>query len=158
MGMHVGGNCSDLRTFIIRAHIAQPSPLSPSARHASSSIVVAMLPRSLPRGSTALQSARGGATWRACRVGAGVGRTTPRRWASEKKEMGKDEDKPFYLQLNESIYERVQKEKAEQIKIQSLQQRTARGQFFATVFGIASTCPATSAHTDHAQHVSSPQA
>jgi D-lactate dehydrogenase (cytochrome) len=66
-----------------------------------------------------------------------VGRITQKRWASEKKEMGKEEDKPFYLQLNESIYERVQKEKAEQTKIQSLQQRTARGQFFATVFGTA---------------------
>ena len=65
----------------------------------------------------------------------GAGRITQRRWASEKNRMGKDDEKPFYLQLNESIYERVQKEKAEQIQIQSLQQRTARGQFFATVFG-----------------------
>lgn len=52
-----------------------------------------------------------------------------RRWKSG------DQEKPFYLQLNESIFDRVQKEKAEQIRIQSLQQRTARGQFFATVFG-----------------------
>lgn len=64
-----------------------------------------------------------------------MGRITQRRWTSEKNRMGKDDEKPFYLQLNESIYERVQKEKAEQIQIQSLQQRTARGQFFATVFG-----------------------
>ncbi|RYN33734.1 D-lactate dehydrogenase [cytochrome] [Alternaria arborescens] len=90
--------------------------------------------RSLPRGSFALRTARGGALWRECGVGAGVGRITQRRWASEKNRMGKDDEKPFYLQLNESIYERVQKEKAEQIQIQSLQQRTARGQFFATVF------------------------
>jgi D-lactate dehydrogenase (cytochrome) len=93
--------------------------------------------RSLPRGPIALRSVGGGAAWRTCGVGAGVGRITQKRWASEKKEMGKEEDKPFYLQLNESIYERVQKEKAEQTKIQSLQQRTARGQFFATVFGTA---------------------
>jgi hypothetical protein len=72
--------------------------------------------------------------------------------------MGKDEEKPFYLQLNETIFERVQREKAEQIKIQSLQQRTARGQFFATVFGIAPTDPLAAAHTNrtslshHRQH------
>ena len=70
-----------------------------------------------------------------------------RRWASNDKKMGKDEEKPFYLQLNESIYERVQKEKAEQIQIQSLQQRTARGQFFATVFGIDPQHPLTTTHT-----------
>ncbi|KAI8933832.1 hypothetical protein NX059_009534 [Plenodomus lindquistii] len=74
------------------------------------------------------------AIWRACGVQAGVpvGSATQRRWASKN---GKDDvgDRPFYLQLNESIYERVQKEKAEQIQIQSLQQRTARGQFLATV-------------------------
>ena len=63
-----------------------------------------------------------------------------RRWVSDdKKGAGGQGDKPFYLQLNESIYERVQKEKAEQLKIQSLQQRTARGQFLATIFGIAPT-------------------
>jgi D-lactate dehydrogenase (cytochrome) len=61
---------------------------------------------------------------------------TQKRWASDKKP-GSDEEKPFYLQLNESIFERVQKEKAEQIQIQSLQQRTARGQFFATVVGMS---------------------
>jgi D-lactate dehydrogenase (cytochrome) len=72
--------------------------------------------------------------------------------------MGKEEDKPFYLQLNESIYERVQKEKAEQTKIQSLQQRTARGQFFATVFGMALRHSATAAHTNSDQHVFLPQA
>lgn len=63
-----------------------------------------------------------------------MGRLTQRRWASEKP--GSDGDRPFYLQMQESIYERVQKEKAEQIKIQSLQQRSARGQFFATVVGM----------------------
>lgn len=62
-------------------------------------------------------------------------RITQKRWASDENKVGKDGEKPFYLQLNESIFERVQKEKAEQIRIQSLQQRTARGQFFATVFG-----------------------
>jgi D-lactate dehydrogenase (cytochrome) len=63
-----------------------------------------------------------------------VGRLTQQRWASDGKKGGEDE-KPFYLQLQESIYERVQKEKAEQIRIQSLQGRTARGQFWATVTG-----------------------
>ena len=47
-----------------------------------------------------------------------------------------DGERPFYLQLQESIHERVQKEKAEQIQIQSLQQRTARGKFWATVTGM----------------------
>jgi D-lactate dehydrogenase (cytochrome) len=64
----------------------------------------------------------------------GVGRLTQQRWASDGKKSGGDE-KPFYHQLQESIFERVQKEKAEQIRIQSLQMRTARGQFFATVAG-----------------------
>lgn len=74
--------------------------------------------------------------WRACGAGARVGGIAPRRWASDdKKRASGDGEKPFYLQLHESIYERVQREKAEQIKIQSLQQRTARGQFFATIFG-----------------------
>jgi D-lactate dehydrogenase (cytochrome) len=80
--------------------------------------------RSLPR---ALRS----------RGGPGVGRLTQRRWASNNKKSGGEEEKekPFYFQLQESIFERVQKEKAEQIRIQSLQQRTARGQFFATLSG-----------------------
>jgi D-lactate dehydrogenase (cytochrome) len=63
-----------------------------------------------------------------------VGRLTQKRWASDDKKGG-DAEKPFHMQLQESIYERVQKEKAEQIRIQSLQQRTARGQFWATVTG-----------------------
>jgi len=69
-------------------------------------------------------------------------------------------DKPFYLQLQESIYERVQKEKAEQIRIQSLQQRTARGQFFATVAGNSLFLPIsyTPNHVlTHHQHASSQQ-
>ena len=64
-----------------------------------------------------------------------MGRLTQKRWASEDKK-GEDQTKPFYVQLNESIYDRVQKEKAELTRIQSLQQRTARGQFFATVVGM----------------------
>lgn len=60
-----------------------------------------------------------------------MGRITQQRWASEKK--GGEGEKPFYHQLQESIYDRVQKEKAEQYKIQMLQQRTARGRFWATV-------------------------
>lgn len=86
--------------------------------------------RSLPRASIALRGCRRGPAWRV------YGGVSQRRWASEENR-GEDKGRPFYLQLNESIYERVQKEKEEQIKIQSLQQRTARGQFFATVFGTA---------------------
>ncbi|KAF1831329.1 hypothetical protein BDW02DRAFT_572171 [Decorospora gaudefroyi] len=48
--------------------------------------------------------------------------------------MGREEDKPFYLQLNESIYARIQKENEEQLAISSLQRRTARGDFFFKVF------------------------
>jgi hypothetical protein len=69
------------------------------------------------------------------RAGVGVGRITQKRWASNK---GADSERPFYLQLQESIQERVQKEKAEQLAIQQMQQRTARGQFWATVTG---ECP-----------------
>jgi D-lactate dehydrogenase (cytochrome) len=71
----------------------------------------------------------------ACASRAGVGRITQKRWASNK---GADSERPFYLQLQESIQERVQKEKAEQLAIQQMQQRTARGQFWATVTG---ECP-----------------
>ena len=65
-------------------------------------------------------------------VAVAVGRITQKRWASNK---GADSERPFYLQLQESIQERVQKEKAEQLAIQQMQQRTARGQFWATVTG-----------------------
>ena len=83
-------------------------------------------------GRTAIESCAG------CGVRAGVGRFTQKRWASNKKnqEPVPDGERPFYLQLQESIHERVQKEKAEQIEIQSLQQRTARGKFWATVTGM----------------------
>ncbi|KAH7079907.1 D-lactate dehydrogenase mitochondrial precursor [Paraphoma chrysanthemicola] len=84
--------------------------------------------RSLPRASIISRSCRGGLVPKC----AAAGRLTQKRWASNEKKGG-DDEKPFYLQLQESIYERVQKEKAEQIRIQSLQQRTARGQFFATL-------------------------
>jgi D-lactate dehydrogenase (cytochrome) len=63
-----------------------------------------------------------------------VGRLTQKRWASNKDQKSfTDAERPFYVQLQESIQERVAKEKAEQIQIQSLQQRTARGQFWATI-------------------------
>jgi hypothetical protein len=129
----------------------KPSPLlSPQLlRHESPSMIVAMPLRSLPRGPFALRGAREVAPRRTCGAGAGVGRITQRRWASEHKKMGRDDEKPFYLQLNESIYERVQKEKAEQLKIQSLQQRTARGQFFATVCGTSPSDTSIAAHTNH---------
>jgi D-lactate dehydrogenase (cytochrome) len=66
-----------------------------------------------------------------------VGRIAQKRWASNKDQKPvPDGERPFYLQLQESIHERVQKEKAEQLQIQSLQQRTARGTFWATVTGM----------------------
>lgn len=65
-------------------------------------------------------------------VGALGGREVQRRWASGKKD---DEDIPFNVQLFESITQRVQKEKEEQIKQAQMQHRTARGRFFATMFG-----------------------
>ncbi|XPT02987.1 D-lactate dehydrogenase (cytochrome) [Ascochyta lentis] len=69
-----------------------------------------------------------------CGVRAGVGRITQKRWASNKEQKPAVAGaRPFYLQLQESIHERVQKEKAEQYQIQSLQQRTARGRFWATI-------------------------
>ncbi|CBX97701.1 hypothetical protein IAQ61_001093 [Plenodomus lingam] len=99
------------------------------------------VPIALPRPGSRGPSVRpSNAAWRACGVQAGVpvalGQWTQRRWASKGKDdrdRDSDGERPFYLQLNESIYERVQKEKAEQLQIQSLQQRTARGQFFATI-------------------------
>lgn len=99
-----------------------------------------MLLRSLSRASIGpigspqclrARSSRGGLE---CRH-AQFGRLTQKRWASNDKKPEAEGDAPFYIQLQESIYERVQKEKAEQIRIQSLQQRTARGQFFATITG-----------------------
>ena len=94
-----------------------------------------MLSRSSARvavGRTAIESCAG------CVCRAGVGRITQKRWASKKnQEPVPDGERPFYLQLQESIQERVQKEKAEQIQIQSLQQRTARGKFWATVTGMS---------------------
>lgn len=90
--------------------------------------------RSISRASIAPRSIRGGATWITCRSRTGVGRITQKRWASDDKK-GEEAERPFYFQLQESIYDRVQKEKAEQIRIQAMQQRTARGQFFAAVTG-----------------------
>jgi len=43
---------------------------------------------------------------------------------------------PFNFQLFESINTRVQKEKAQQIEMAALQQRTARGRFLATLTGM----------------------
>jgi hypothetical protein len=112
-----------------------PSPHLPppglTSRHGAHCFVIAMSLRSLPRASLALRSSRGGVVSKSVTVG----RLTQQRWASDDKKGG-DGEKPFHMQLQESIYERVQKEKAEQIRIQSLQQRTARGQFWATVTGI----------------------
>lgn len=55
-----------------------------------------------------------------------------RRWASEDK---KNEQTPFHFQLFESITQRVQKEKEEQLRQAQMQNRTARGRFFATMTG-----------------------
>lgn len=104
------------------------SPRTTATRHGAHErriFMIAMSLRGLPRASIALRSS--------CRGNVSVGRLTQQRWASEEKKSGKEEEKPFYFQLQESIYERVQKEKAEQYRIQSLQQRTARGQFWATM-------------------------
>ncbi|KAH3911379.1 hypothetical protein HBH56_134140 [Parastagonospora nodorum] len=80
--------------------------------------------RSLPRASLARTTLHG------ARLGAG--RLTQMRWASKKEKTG-PEEKPFYYQLQESIFDRVQREKAEQLEIVAMQQRTARGEFWATV-------------------------
>ncbi|KAL5120394.1 D-lactate ferricytochrome c oxidoreductase [Pleosporales sp. CAS-2024a] len=69
-----------------------------------------------------------------------VGRLTHKRWASrerrgaEDKGENGDRNAPFYLQLQESIYERVQREKAEQGRMIAKLQRTRRGQAWATIF------------------------
>lgn len=90
--------------------------------------------RGLPRASMLASSTRAAAARARCGC-VGVGRQT--RWASGKEQKPvPDGERPFYLQLQETIHERVQKEKAEQIQIQSLQQRTARGQFWATITGM----------------------
>jgi D-lactate dehydrogenase (cytochrome) len=88
------------------------------------------------RAPLALRTSRGAAVWRSCGGATGVGRVTQSRWASNKdtKTPVADGERPFYLQLNESIYERVQREKAEQLQIVALQQRTAVGRFFMTAF------------------------
>lgn len=58
-----------------------------------------------------------------------------RRWKSGEEDVEKA--KPFYPQLFESITQRVQREKEEQTRQAQQQQRTARGRFFATLFGMA---------------------
>lgn len=68
-------------------------------------------------------------------AGCGSLASTQKRWASNGN---KEKEAPFYMQLQESIQDRVQKEKAEQLAIQSLQQRTARGKFWATITGMSS--------------------
>ncbi|KAF1349444.1 hypothetical protein EJ07DRAFT_140005 [Lizonia empirigonia] len=86
--------------------------------------------------SSSTRAAAGRARCGGCAVRAGVGRAqhAQKRWASGREQKPvPDGERPFYLQLQETIQERVQKEKAEQIQIQSLQQRTARGQFWATI-------------------------
>lgn len=95
----------------------------------------------LVKGSTQIATGRSAtARCTGCGVRAGVGRITQKRWASSKDQKPvSDGERPFYLQLQESIQERVQKEKAEQLQIQSLQQRTARGKFWATITGMRPT-------------------
>lgn len=59
-----------------------------------------------------------------------------RRWKSDGKKG--DEEKtelPFNIQLFESVAQRVQKAKEEETRHAQLHQRTARGRFFATLFG-----------------------
>ena len=128
------------------------------SRNVPQSFVVAMSSGSFSRASLALRSSRGGAVWTSRGGTAALGRPSQqRRWASNNNNDNKptaDGERPFYLQLNESIYERVQKEKAEQIQIQSLQQRTARGRFFATVFGTPASLPCPSTVITHARRSS----
>jgi D-lactate dehydrogenase (cytochrome) len=89
--------------------------------------MIAMSLRSLPRASLARTTLHGA---RLC-----AGRLTQKRWASKKEKTG-PEEKPFYYQLQESIFDRVQREKAEQLEIVARQQRTARGEFWATVTSV----------------------
>jgi D-lactate dehydrogenase (cytochrome) len=56
-----------------------------------------------------------------------------RRWKSDEGE--KRPEVPFNLQLFESVTARVQKAKEEETRQAQLHQRTARGRFFATLFG-----------------------
>jgi D-lactate dehydrogenase (cytochrome) len=62
-----------------------------------------------------------------------------RRWKSDNEKDERNQNAPFNLQLFESITKRVQREKAQQIEMAALQQRTARGQFFATITGVRPT-------------------
>jgi hypothetical protein len=132
------------------AAVASPHPPpSPVPRNGARSFMIAMSLRSLPRASIGPRSHIGATAWSLCRA-QGVGRIAQRRWASN--DMKNSDEKPFYHQLQESIYERVQKEKAEQILIQSLKQRTARGEFFATVAG-TTVCRTRKTHAKASQHV-----
>lgn len=107
------------RSFIVAMSLSRAAMLSRGSTRAA-----------VPAGRRALERCAG------CGARAEVGRFTQKRWASNKP--GADNEQPFYLQLQETIQERVQKEKAEQIQIQSLQQRTARGKFWATITGMGS--------------------
>lgn len=170
----VSETCNSLPRLRHGAASSFKLPLTPW-RQSPTLLLVAMSSRSLSRAAMLSRSSTRAATgagagarsavgrWQSCGVGAGVGRSTQKRWASNKGQKDvADGERPFYLQLQESIHERVQKEKAEQIQIQSLQQRTARGQFWATVTGRpvsaygASLPPA--AHANTAQYVSPPPA
>jgi hypothetical protein len=144
------------RDRTLRAQVTKtfPAAIAPPLRpqHGERALVIAMSLRSLPRALILPRSCRGGAISRCV----AMGRLTQKRWASNDRKGG-DDERPFYLQLQDSIYERVQKEKAEQLRIQSLQQRTARGQFFATVTGIQVKVRQSRYHTKNQQHASSQQ-
>lgn len=92
--------------------------------------------RSLSRASIALRSTRhtsaSPATLPKCST------QLQRRWKGDSGKEGQETSgqTPFNFQLFESINTRVQKEKAQQIEMAALQQRTARGRFFATVTGM----------------------
>lgn len=57
-----------------------------------------------------------------------------RRWKSDDGD--KNQEVPFNLQLFESVTKRVEKARQEEIERAHLHQRTARGRFFATLFGM----------------------
>lgn len=54
-----------------------------------------------------------------------------RRWKSDEEKR----DLPFNIQLFESVTKRVEKAKEEELRHAQMHQRTARGRFFATLFG-----------------------
>ncbi|KAF2735745.1 D-lactate dehydrogenase mitochondrial precursor [Polyplosphaeria fusca] len=94
-----------------------------------------MAMRGLPRRAIALRStprATPAATFLRCTAQQQQLRYASSPNSNDKKD-GNTEPAPFYPQLFESMHARIEKEKAEQTKYSQMQQRTAAGQFFATL-------------------------